>query len=405
MPQFHEVSQQLDFIRQCLLLDKIPIGLFLSAGCPLSIKLNDGTQEIPLIPDISGLTKYVHGILITCDLKETYNTLYSHFAVDGKTNPNIEDILSHIRSLKKVAGNETVRGLSSQELEKLDKRICEEIVSAVSKELPDTISPYHQLSAWIKSIPRKNSIEIFTTNYDLLIEQALERYSVPYFDGFIGSNSSFFDSYAIEEDILPSRWAKLWKLHGSINWFQKGDGKICRGFNQGSQAELCRVIHPSHLKYDESRRMPYLAMIDRLRKFVKQPNSVLITCGYSFHDDHINANLMESLRSNPTSILFALVYGELNNYPEAIGIAELTSNFNLYARDEAIIGTKRGIWVEKKDIVLDSSGIIQYTPDNTIDDKKYGQAFFNIGDFSQFGIQLQEMIGPRLLGEHDLHTQ
>jgi hypothetical protein len=38
MSQFHDATQQLNFIRQCLVQDKIPIGLFLSAGCPLSIR-------------------------------------------------------------------------------------------------------------------------------------------------------------------------------------------------------------------------------------------------------------------------------------------------------------------------------------------------------------------------------
>lgn len=405
MLQFHEATPQLNFIQQCLLQDKIPIGLFISAGCPLSIKVKDGPTEIPLIPDIAGLTKTIHEKMKGAeDPKDLYNKLYSQFAKDGIENPNIEDILSHIRSLRKVAGNDTVRNLSREDLDTLDKNICEEIVKSVTKELPGSDTAYHKLSAWIKSIPRKCSIEIFTTNYDLLIEQALEMYTVPYFDGFIGSKTSFFDSYAIEEDILPSRWVKLWKLHGSINWFQSTDGKISRGFTQEVNPGLCRVIHPSHLKYDESRRMPYLAMIDRLRKFIKQPNSVLITCGYSFHDDHINANLVDSLRSNPTAILFALVYGDLKNYPEAVKIANFTTNFNLYSRNEAIIGTKRGIWGEKSDLI-GTSGIIQVAEENSIDDKKFRQVLFNIGDFSDFGNQLQEMIGSRNIVERELHAK
>jgi hypothetical protein len=406
MSHIHEATPQLNFIHQCLLQDKIPIGLFLSAGCPFSIRVIDGSDEKPLIPDISGLTKTIHEKMKgTGDPKEPYNKLYSQFGKDGKENPNIEDILSHIRSLRKVAGNDTVRDLSGDELDYLDKNICDEIVKSVTKELPDSDTAYHKLSAWIKAIPRKYSVEIFTTNYDLLTEQALEMYSVPYFDGFIGSKTSFFDSYAIEEDILPPRWAKLWKLHGSINWFQSSDGKISRGFTQETKPGLCRVIHPSHLKYDESRRMPYLAMIDRLRKFIKQPNSVLISCGYSFHDEHINANLLDSLKSNPTAIMFALVHGDINNYPDAIKIANYTSNFNVYSKNEAIIGTKRGIWGEKNDLVHDASGIIQDAKENTIDDEKYRQVLLNLGDFGQFGSQLQEMIGSRNISEREFHAK
>jgi hypothetical protein len=394
MVHLHETTRQLDFIRRCLLQDKIPIGFFLSAGCPLSIKVNVDGQEIPIIPDIAGLTKLIHDGMMKSDSKDIYEKLFKQFDADGIKKPNIEDILSHIRSLQKVAGKETVRGLSGSDLDILDKKICEEIVKAVSQELPEINTSYHKMSKWIKAIPRKCSVEIFTTNYDLLIEQSLEYHTVPYFDGFVGSNASFFDSFAIEEDIFPTRWARLWKLHGSINWFKNSKNTISRGFTPHPTA-MCRVIHPSHLKYDESRQMPYLAMIDRLRKFIKKPNAVLIICGYSFHDDHINANLLDSLRSNPAAIVFALVYGDLNNYPEAIKISEYTSNFNIYAKNEAIIGTRRGIWVEKSDRDLDSSGIIQFTEDATIYSEKYKAVAFHIGDFDFFTNQLQEMIGPR----------
>ncbi len=37
----------------------------------------------------------------------------------------------------------------------------------------------------------KSPIELFTTNYDLLLEEALEDEEIPYFDGFVGSKKSF----------------------------------------------------------------------------------------------------------------------------------------------------------------------------------------------------------------------
>ena len=43
-----------------------------------------------------------------------------------------------------------------------------------------------------------------------------------------------------------------------------------------------RVIHPSHLKYQESRRMPYLAMVDRLREFLRVPTAALIFAAIPF---------------------------------------------------------------------------------------------------------------------------
>src|SRR5690606_21552326 len=86
---------------------------------------------------------------------------------------NVEDILSFIRGLKEVSIGNTVRGFSEEDLIKLEKDICEKIVSKLDVELPDKDSPYHKLAKWI-SIDREKAVEVFTTNYDLLIEQSFE---------------------------------------------------------------------------------------------------------------------------------------------------------------------------------------------------------------------------------------
>ena len=46
---------QVSAIQQCLSGGKSPIGLFLGAGCPTAIRLEN---QSPLIPDIKGITRY-----------------------------------------------------------------------------------------------------------------------------------------------------------------------------------------------------------------------------------------------------------------------------------------------------------------------------------------------------------
>ena len=171
----------------------------------------------------------------------------------------------------------------------------------MNARLPDRKTPYHDLAAWIGSIPRAYGVEVFTSNYDLLMEQALEECSVPYFDGFSGSDRTFFDTPSMEQDTIPSRWARLWKLHGSINWWRTLDGELQR--KAEANEEDIQMIHPSHLKYDQSRMMPYLAMQDRLRAFLGAGQSVLITCGYSFSDWHLNQAILQDWRK-PKGCLF-----------------------------------------------------------------------------------------------------
>ncbi len=391
MMQLHDPIRQLGYLQQSLSQSRRPIGLFLSAGCPLAVKMRENEKNEPLIPDIAGLTKAIHNEFNDSKYKDEFQRIVKHFVVDERPEPNIEEILSHIRSLHQVAGKGKVRGLTVDQLSSLDDEISQKIVKIVDKSLPNNDTPYHKLAMWIGAVPRTEPVEIFTTNYDLLMEQALEKLRVPYFDGFIGSRETFFDSYSMEEDNLPPRWARLWKLHGSINWRQNDKSIVSRG-EKIVPGEHRYIIHPSHLKYDESRRMPYLAMIDRLRSFLKKPYAVLVISGYSFGDAHLNEILSDGLQGNSTAIIFALVYGKIGNYDKAIKIASTTHNFNLLAEDEAVIGTRRAPWIEKEseDTILEYPEI-EWVPKNDKDSIK--AAHLKLGDFHFFGNLLEDLIG------------
>lgn len=242
----------------------------MGAGCPCAVRIpgENGGKDRALIPDILGLTAQVQNEMkASKDHAEAYEKLSAIFTEDGHASPNIETILNRIRSLREVVGKGTVRGLSLAELQTLDRQICLAIKRSVSCSLPDDKTPYHALARFIGT-QRRPLTELFTTNYDILMEQSLEACRVPYFDGFVGSYKPFFDQRAVEEDHIPQRWTRLWKLHGSINWrFQKAAKTVFRSIENSDGDEL--LIHPSHQKYDESRRMPYLVMIDRLRSFLR----------------------------------------------------------------------------------------------------------------------------------------
>jgi hypothetical protein len=109
------------------------------------------------------------------------------------------------------------------------------------------------------------------------------------------------------------------------------------------------------MKYDESRRLPYLAMLDRLKAFLNHGQAVLVTCGYSFIDQHLNEVILQGLNGNPTAICFGLLYGERSGSPEAVTRATKQPNLNLLAVDGAVLGTIEGEWesIEKKDHHLD----------------------------------------------------
>lgn len=407
MENYHDPIRHLKYLRQSLSQDNESIGFFISAGCPLSVGMP--VDEYPLIPDVQELTTYINDQLKG---NAKYQVLLVELAKAEKNIENIEDILSFLRSLLLVSKGSDVRGLSETDLLGLEQIICNEIVKKLDVNLPNQETSYHRLCNWIRSIDRKIAVEIFTTNYDLLMEQALEDLEVPYFDGFVGSRRSFFDLRAVEDNLIPTHWSRLWKIHGSINWYQEkieGQKKVYRSSEIKKNAS--HLIYPSHLKYEESRKMPYLALIDQLSKFIRKKSSLLILSGYSFHDAHLNDAIINALKANPTAMVLGLMHGRYEitddddnhaeQYPEAYRFAQKQHNLNIWTFDKAIIGTNLGNWskaLNKDDSDLD---ILKFVcSEKRIDEDDSFEDLIKLGDFSVFTDFLKKMIGTPEEGQN-----
>ena len=168
---------------------------------------------------------------------------------------DIETYLSRVRSLSKVLGKSTVHGLDGDAYEKLGQSICDEIGKVVNVRLPNTPSAYSEIVNWIVGAARDTPIEVFTTNYDLLFEEALEAVRAPYFDGFVGASQPFFDPVTIARNDLPARWTRLWKLHGSLGWSAQANGEVTRTGN-ASATHLVFPEHQSTIKLRKPRMQP-----------------------------------------------------------------------------------------------------------------------------------------------------
>ena len=335
----HDQLRHLRSLRLLLSQDKSPLGFFLAAGCPRSVK--DGGN--PLLPDMKGLAKIISDAHDADSADSPYKRLMEEMGKAGKDTKNVEDVLTFIRSMKEVSAGGNVRGFSEAELTALEKDICEKIADSVKKDLPIGDNSYKRFANWICAIDRGKPVEVFTTNYDLLLEQALEEQFVPFFDGFSGSRYPFFDIHSVERNDLPSYWTRLWKLHGSVNW--KVIGKSVSRVTK-DVAGSPELIYPSKLKYDQSRKMPFLAMSDRLSGFLLKDHATLIVCGYSFSDEHINDTIINALKVNKSANVIALMFGKMVDStgklcsPEAVNRAKDRPNLSVWYDDKAIIGAR-----------------------------------------------------------------
>lgn len=389
----HNLQHQVGLVREALRSEKRRLGFFLGAGCPLGIYDESGSKSIKHIPDVAGLTSSIETKLAgEKELLECWYKLKAACTSDKCKAPNVEHILTQLRTICALKGASTVDGMTVHNLSKLDTEIGKIIVELVNKSLPEYKNAYQRFALWVRQLERTYPLEVFTPNYDLLVEEAFEQCKVPYFDGFVGAREPFFDLAAMEQDKIPDRWARLWKLHGSINWIKQSDDSVfrCHPPKPGQQV----MIYPSHLKYEQSRRMPYLAMCDRLKAFFRETNPVIILCGYSFADEHLNELILDGLRGNRSAHCIALTYSTLKDHEQAVKCAEKFSNLSLLAWDGAVIATRCGSY-KNVDTAIATSGsgisIEKGPPDEEGNDTH--QAHCHLGDFHHLCLFLEAQFG------------
>ncbi len=177
---------------------------------------------------------------------------------------------------------------------------------------------------------RKSPISIFTTNYDLFNEIALDELGFPYNNGFTGTyrrkfnpisyNYMYVDNMNLNRDIWErvSTFLNLIKLHGSISWVRKDD-EIWEQDYKVIQDNEPVMIYPTPLKDRTTLMTPYSDLFRVMENNIVQRNSVLIVLGYSFSDDHINRVILNGL-AVPSFRL--IVFGSGQNISKLITLGD-----------------------------------------------------------------------------------
>jgi len=328
----HNPDQYMSSLRTTIAGGRKRIGILIGAGAPAGMAKEDG--KYPLIPAVAGLTE-----IVLNSLQSHYGAQIAALKAELKKD-DIETMLSRVRMLSKVIGDSKIHGLDSKGFETFGNAICEKIAGIVNVCLPKQRSAYTDLVSWIAGTSRDHAIEIFTTNYDLLLEEAFELAQAPYFDGFTGGREPFFDPVSVSSNDLPVRWTRLWKLHGSLGWRTNDRDEVIR---TGS-ASATHLVFPEHLKYDQTQKAPYSALLDRLKAFLSTSDTLLISIGFSFADAHVAARVSEGLAANPSASLFAFQFKALEDEKFACDLAAKRSNFSVYARDGGMMNGKAAPW-------------------------------------------------------------
>jgi hypothetical protein len=184
--------------------------------------------------------------------------------------------------------------------------------------------------------PQHGRALLFTTNYDTLPEQAMDRLGIYYCDGFSGTVTRYFNPGAYDLDLhYPGettegrvrrfdKFIHIYKLHGSINWRRSSPtahspygilfdpAKLPSHSDVVNAEEKARdslltgvfskreslAILPTSAKYGETLAMPYAHLFRSIAHALRQPQTVLFVIGYSGWDTHLNQVILDGL-TNP----------------------------------------------------------------------------------------------------------
>jgi hypothetical protein len=237
---------------------------------------------------------------------------------------NLEDYLSHLYMwLEGMKGNQTIHYLSDDKsltlvrnaLDRLIKEITGTLISLLHLPLEGKQHELNVHRKFIKKVLTRplnlRRTNIFTLNYDTLIEQAADAEGVLLVDGFVGTLRRVFRPESYDVDFyFPAQTTEghvhrfdralhLYKLHGSLSWrsstaeWENPYGLYSTISDENQPGQV--VIYPSPLKYGQALSLPYSELFRRFGNAIVQPQSVLFAIGYGFGDEHVNAIIRQAL--------------------------------------------------------------------------------------------------------------
>ena len=277
------------------------------------------------------------GVSAEKDIKRTDNE-------DKEITYLLEEFLNYLLALEyaKEKFDGIVKYKHIKELIRITKKELFKLCDIDSREIPTWLNEevknklkenrycYHEL--FTKKILQRplnlRRVNIFTTNYDLAFDEAFDHLGVHYINGFSGFHRRTFKPENFDYDIyFPGsttqgkvqrieKVLKYFKIHGSLTWQQtkptannvygieelpinhiREKTQEVKGKTEADSNEFWDnlMIYPSAAKKSYTLDYPYSELFRQFSATISQPQSVLISYGYSFCDEHINDLIYQAL--------------------------------------------------------------------------------------------------------------
>ena len=265
-------------------------------------------------------------------------------AATGRGDPNLEDelsaslsflsglqILGHEDAPKWEQGIDSALGKFIRNILATERGIRDGLKSSSSADHTWTSEILVSfLMSFASRAASRERLQIFTLNYDRLIERGADLAGLRILDRFVGAVEPEFRSSRLKVDMhyLPpgirgeprqlEGVVHLTKLHGSLDWRYErprlfrtplpfGAGDTHPGLPANPRESV--MIYPNAVKDMETSAYPYSDLFRDFSAALCQPNSVLVTYGYGYGDDHVN-RIIADMVTIPSTHLVVMAWGE-----------------------------------------------------------------------------------------------
>lgn len=278
----------------------------------------------------------IRKVLETDELKTICQTsVKAYFGEDG--DPSYEDLFNCLQADKylKEKKRESADDINNVmvEMQKWLFKNCDTHKTTIREQYSDDSNlqknPYYYHEAFIKKLlQRPNNLKranLFTTNYDMAFDYALDNLGVHYINGFSGIHNRYFRPEVYDYDIYypgqsvtgkvhrAEKVLRYYKMHGSLSWVATessplnvyGIKEVALGGTFEPSTDKQIMIYPCVSKKTFTLDLPYSELFRQFAQAITQPQSVLFCIGYSFFDEHINDIIYQALSIPSFTLIIA----------------------------------------------------------------------------------------------------
>lgn len=160
----------------------------------------------------------------------------------------------------------------------------------------------HQLSR-----STNTQLHIVTPNYDRIAEYAVDVSQMIHATGFAPGyirRREGAERYSFRRGSYPQRTVRIWKVHGSLDWFEDPESvPISLPISESLPTGLLPlIVTPGVSKYERTHDEPFRSVIQGADSALQDASS-FICIGYGFRDSHIQPKLVERCRQMHVPII------------------------------------------------------------------------------------------------------